>query len=136
MKGKTMNNSATVSDYMTRELITFNPETDILNAITELVDRHLSGAPVVDDNNNLVGVLSKKDCLKVAYATSYHQDLGGKVADYMNSPVETVEADMEVVEMAEHFLNSQYRRFPVMEHGRLVGQVSRQDILRAIKELW
>ena len=101
-----------------------------------LLDKSLSGAPVVDGEGNLVGVLSKKDCLKVAFSASYHKDWGGPVSDYMNRDVQTVEADTDIVEVAEIFLKGPYRRFPVMENGRLVGQISRHDVLRALDELW
>jgi CBS domain-containing protein len=128
--------SAVVRDYMARELVTFAPESDIHRAMKVLLERRLSGAPVIDGRGDLVGVLSKKDCLRVAFSSSYHQDLGGRVAEYMSTVVATVEAGTDIVEAAELFLNSPYRRFPVIEDGRLVGQISRYDVLRALDDLW
>ena len=55
---------ASVSDYMTRDLITLSPDAEINHAMKLLLDRGISGAPVLDANGDLVGVLSKKDCLK------------------------------------------------------------------------
>lgn len=121
---------------MATKLMTLMPGTDIHQAMRLLLDNRLSGAPVVDGEGNLVGVLSKKDCLKVAFSASYHKDWGGAVSDYMNRDVQTVEADTDIVEVAEIFLKGPYRRFPVMENGRLVGQISRHDVLRALDELW
>ena len=62
----------TVDDYMARDLITFMPGDDIHTAVKMLLDKRLSGAPVVDGRGRLVGVLSKKDCFEVVYSSSYH----------------------------------------------------------------
>jgi len=128
--------SKTARDYMATKLMTLTPETDIDQAIRLLLDNRLSGAPVVDGEGKLVGVLSKKDCLKVAFSASYHKDWGGPVSDYMSRDVQTINADRGIVEVAEIFLKGPYRRFPVLENGRLVGQISRHDVLRALDELW
>jgi CBS domain-containing protein len=131
-----MTRSATVRDYMARDLLVFAPEMDIHRAMKMLIEKRFSGAPVVDTGGALVGVLSKKDCLRVVFSASYHQDLGGSVAEYMSTEVETIEVDMDIVEAAERFLAGPYRRFPVTENGRLVGQISRYDVLRALDDLW
>jgi CBS domain-containing protein len=121
---------------MAATLITLPPEMEILRAMEILLAERISGAPVVDAAGKLVGVLSKKDCLKAALNACYHQQWGGAVADYMSGPVETMEADLDIVEAAEKFLASHYRRFPVVEEGRLTGQISRADLLRALVDNW
>lgn len=131
-----MSQPATARDYMTSDVITITPDMDIHLAIKLLVDNKVSGTPVVDDDGILIGILSTRDCLKVAFNSSYHQDSGGHVADYMSENVETIDADTDIVEVAELFLKSRYRRFPVMANGRLVGLVSRYDALTAIEDLW
>lgn len=123
-----------VADIMATELVTFSPDTFIHKAILVLLDRRLSGAPVIDETRRLVGVLSKKDCLKVALSSSYHQDWGGTVREFMSPDVTTLDADIELVSAAEFFLESSYRRFPVIRDGQLVGQISRSDVLRALVE--
>ena len=123
-----------ISDIMATELVTFSPDTIIHKAIQVLLDKRLSGAPVVDATNQLIGVLSKKDCLKVTLSSSYHQDWGGTVRDYMSADVTTIDADMDLVSAAELFLNSNFRRFPVLHDGQLVGQISRHDVLRSLIE--
>jgi CBS domain-containing protein len=125
-----------VADYMATDLVTLPPEMEINRATAILLDKGYSGAPVVDGAMKLVGVLSKKDCLRAALNASYFQDWGGSVADYMSADVETLDADLDLMQAAERFLKSHYRRFPVMREGRLVGQISRADLLRAIAELW
>lgn len=125
-----------VRDFMTRKLVTLTPTTEINRAMHILLDERISGAPVLDEHGWLVGVLSKKDCLKAALHAAYWRDWGETVADYMCKDVKTLTADMDIVAAAEAFLASPFRRFPVMEEGRLVGQVSRADILRALSQQW
>jgi len=131
-----MTKMPSIDDYMATEIISVGPEMDIHKAINILVDNRISGVPVVDDGGNLVGILSKKDCLKVAFSASYHQDLGGRVSDYMSADVETVDAGTSIIDMAERFLGGAYHRFPVIRNGRLAGLISRHDILKAIEEQW
>lgn len=125
-----------IADYMATDLVTLSPDMEINRAMKTLLDERVSGAPVVDAKGLLVGVLSKKDCLKAALSSFYYQEWGGSVADYMSSPVETLEADMELVQAAERFLASHFRLFPVMRDGRLAGQISRTDVLRGLTENW
>ncbi len=123
-----------IDNYMATELVSFAPDDEIVHAIRVLLERQISGAPVLDNNGQLVGVLSKKDCLGIVYNTAYHQDWGGKVEQYMSRQVEHIEAGTSVASAAELFLHSRFRRFPVLRDGRLVGQISRHDILRALGE--
>jgi len=124
----------TIESYMTSDLLCFSPDDDIVHAMRVLLEKRFSGAPVVDRDGRLVGVVSKKDCLAIIYNTAYHQDWGGQVGQYMSRKIEHIEARATILEAAERFLNSHFRRFPVLRDGQLVGQVSRSDILRAIDE--
>ena len=125
----------TVKDYMSHDPVTFSPDMDVLEAGRILVERRISGAPVVDRLGNLVGVLSEKDCLAVALSASYHEEWGGRVAEHMHAEAETVDADTSITDVARKFLGSGYRRFPVLRDNRLVGQISRRDVLRALEAL-
>lgn len=124
--------SCLVKDYMARTLVTFKPDTDVLEAIHVLVNKRIAGAPVVDDEGNLLGMLSELDCMKVALDAGYHGNWGGPIRDFMTVGVKTVDADMSIVDLAHEFITSKYRRFPVMAGTRLVGQISRRDVLRAL----
>ena len=130
-----INKSVVVKDYMARTLITFKPETDVLDAVHELVKHRIAGAPVVDDSGNLLGMLSELDCLKVALHAGYHGDWGGPVSDYMSDGVKTVDAEMSIIDLAQVFLDTKFRRFPVVNKNRLIGQISRRDVLRALEHL-
>lgn len=125
-----------VRNYMATDLVTLRPEMEVLHAMDLLLEKRISGAPVVGPAGELEGVLSKKDCLRAALSAAYYQEWGSPVSDYMSRKVETLEADMDLVTAAERFLASSYRRFPVLEEGRLVGQISRADVLRALVENW
>ncbi|NOR37104.1 MAG: CBS domain-containing protein [Woeseiaceae bacterium] len=127
--------SCLVRDYMAGHLVTFKPDMEVMDAIHELVKQRIAGAPVIDDKGDLVGMLSELDCMKVALNAGYYGDWGGPVADYMSTSVESVDADMNIVDLAQKFLESGFRRFPVLRNNRLVGQISRRDALRALSEL-
>ena len=130
-----MPKSCTAGDYMSAALVTFTPDMAVLDAIHHLVTHRISGAPVVDERGNLVGILSEQDCLRVALHSGYHGEVGGRVSEYMARNVETVDADLSILDLAQMFLNSSYRRYPVMHDNRLVGQISRHDVLRALEDL-
>ena len=124
----------TVADIMATRLVTFTPEMNIHEAIHVLLDQRLSGAPVLDADGALVGMLSKKDCLKIVFSSQYHGDRGGPVREFMTAPVQTLDAGLDLVSAAQHFLDSHFRRFPVLRAGKLVGQVSRYDVLKGLNE--
>ena len=125
--------SGVVKDYMARTLVTFKPDTSVLDAVHVLVKNRIAGAPVVDDEGNLIGMLSELDCMKVALQAGYHSAYGGPVRDYMSEGVQTVNIDMSIVDLAQVFIDTKYRRFPVTDNNRLVGQISRRDVLRALE---
>ena len=127
--------SVLVRDYMAGKLVTFKPDMDVLDAIHELVKHRIAGAPVVDDQGELVGMLSELDCLKIALNAGYFGDRGGPVSDFMTPDVQTVDAEMSIVDLAQRFLDSRFRRFPVLHENRLVGQISRRDVLRALEQI-
>ena len=128
--------SARVKDFMTADPVSLAPDMDIHRAMKILLEREISGAPVLDKQGDLVGILSIKDCLRVAFSASYHREWGGPVSEFMSSEVQTIESDTDIVEAAELFLKVRYRRFPVVTNGRLDGLISRYDVLRALDALW
>jgi len=127
---------ATVADHMQTDLVTLTADMEIIRAVTILLDTGVSGACVLDEEGNLVGVLSKRDCLKAALNAAYYKERGGSVSDLMSTELETLEAELDLVSAAQRFVDSAYRRFPVLNDGRLVGQISRTDVLRALSKQW
>jgi CBS domain-containing protein len=129
----------TIGSYMAKakDLITFTPEMEIAEAIDIMLKKRISGGPVLNEKRELVGMLSEKDCLKVLVQSSYHNIPSGKglVKDFMSENVKTLEMDMDVVDCANEFLSTYYRRFPVTENGILKGQISRRDIMKAAQKI-
>jgi len=120
-----------VREFMVTRLITLKPEQDIFAAMRTLIQNRISGAPVVDAQQCLVGMLSEKDCLRVFASGAYYYDAGGPVSDFMTREVTTIDPDDELFRVADLFMSRTFRRLPVVEDGKLVGQVSRRDVLMA-----
>lgn len=122
-----------VKDFMAKQLVVFKPTMDIYNAIDELVQAGISGAPVVDDDGKLIGIISQKDCLRILANGVFHNNPAGTVNQYMTEAVMSIGSDMDIFTVADLFLNNVYRRIPVVDNGVVVGQISRRDVLRAIQ---
>ena len=122
-----------VRDHMDRRVATLRSETDILDAVGLLLEKRVTGAPVVDKSGRLVGILTEKDCLRLI-AAGVEGDLPrGSVATFMTPNPETIPPDMDVYFAAGLFLKRTFRRFLVVEDGKLVGAITRFDILRVIQ---
>lgn len=126
-----------VSDYMTTDLIKFRPDQSVLEVMNTLIKKRISGGPVVNDKNELVGIISEGDCIKqISVSRYYNQPMKDvKVSDHMASEVETIDGNMNVFDAADLFLKSKYRRFPIVQDGKLVGQISQKDVLKAALKL-
>lgn len=127
-----------ISDFMVREVITFRKNTPINEAIDTMMQRQISGAPVVDSSGKVIGMLSEKDCLKVLLDDGYYNcpQCDHTVADYMTSEVYTLHPDTDLLTAARAFMESNFRRFPIVDQqGLLVGQISRKDVLKAAQKL-
>ncbi len=130
--------SAPVFKYMATELITFTPETEIEEVVEQLLLNRISGAPVLDRNRRVVGMIDDKTCLKVLFGDAYHEQpvRQSPVKLYMDDFMKSIPYTADIHDAANIFLSSTYKRLLVInEKGKLMGQISRRDILRAIKEL-
>ena len=122
-----------VRDFMDKVVPTVPPEMPILDAVDFLLDKHVTGAPVVDGQGRVCGMITEKDCLRLL-TTGMDGDVpSGVVRDFMTTDVAACEPGMNVYFVAGLFLKANYRRLPVIEHGKLVGAITRFDILRVIK---
>ena len=104
-----------------------------MRAIHLLVEHDLSGVLVVDEQQQVIGILTERNCIRAAVEGGYFDETGGVVADFMSAPVQTVSPGDSLLDVAELFADSPFRRFPVITDGRLVGLISRRDVLRALK---
>jgi CBS domain-containing protein len=128
-----------VLNYMVplKSLITFRPDQNINEVIDIITEKKISGGPVLDENQKLVGIISEKDCLRIIVDQAYYNTPfdSPKVSDYMTADVKTISQDTNIVGAATEFINCSYRRLPIVHDGVLVGQVSRRDILRAARRI-
>jgi len=100
-----MSDINTVSTCMSANLVTLNPDMDLVEAVQILTERGIPGAPVVDDLGNLVGLLAEKGCVEAVLKASYHEEWGGRVSEYMQTEVHTIDA-------ARLFVKTALRGFP------------------------
>ena len=130
-----MNLNYSIKEFMAKELITFQLDTPIESAMDSFLTNKISGAPVLDGHGYLVGVLSEKDCMRTLFEATYYNNLGGFVKEYMSTDLTTINVHDTLSNVADKFIKSRFRRFPVLEGEKLVGQISRRDVLRAIVKL-
>ena len=126
--------SVKVKDYMSTRLVTFRPETNVVEAMRTFLDNNISGAPVISERGEVVGILSEVDLMQVVIQDSYYDESSGIVADFMQKDVDTIGPNDDIYLVAARFISEGRRRYPVVEDGRLVGQVSRSDVLRAAED--
>lgn len=118
-----------VSDVMTREIVTISPDASIGDAIELLLARRISGLPVTDASGALVGILTEFALMALAYDRDV---TGHTVEDHMTREVLTVDTNDSVNKVADLCIVHRVRRLPVLEEGRLVGLVSRRDVLESL----
>lgn len=126
-----------VSDYMSTNLTTFREDQSVMEVMNTLIKKKISGGPVVNDKNELIGIISEGDCMKqISNSRYYNQPMEDvKVGDHMATEIETIDGDMNVFDAADKFLNSRRRRFPIVKDGKLVGLISQKDVLKAAIKL-
>ncbi len=127
----------TVEDYMAKRLITFSPDQSIMEVIAVLLKHRISGGPVVNEENELIGVISEGDCLKEIVKGKYDNipTLTGKVHEHMAAEVVSIPPETNIFEAAKMFLSKRLRRFPVVRDGKLIGQISQKDVMKAVTNL-
>lgn len=126
-----------VKDYMSTDLITFREEQTILEVMELLMQHKISGGCVVDDQGKLKGIISEGDCIKhISDSRYYNLPMDDNLVRHrMTCNIETIEAEMNVLDAAKKFIQFKHRRFPIVQDGKLVGQISQRDVLKAALSL-
>ena len=119
----------TARDFMVTKLITIAPDADVLDAVQLLLKHRISGAPVVEANGRYLGVFSEKCSMHVLLDAAYEQLPVRDVRSFMDVEAQTIGAETHLLSVAQVFLLTPARRLPVLEDGKLIGQVSRRDVL-------
>ena len=131
-----------VKDIMTTNLILFRPDQNVHDAMELLIKNKISGGPVADSDGKLVGMISEGDCIKeISHCKYYNIPMAThKLSDFMITDVHTIKPTTDIFELGNQFHKQKIRRFPVVDQGKLVGQVSQFDVLKAIltskHQLW
>jgi CBS domain-containing protein len=129
-----MSRLPTVREFMDRHVQTISPDSDIMEAADFLLEKRITGALVANSKGELVGILTEYDCLRLlTHGDEHHEAPKGKVKDFMTSDVQTIPPTMDIYYCAGLFMNVSFRRFPVVENGRIVGAITRFDLLRAVR---
>ena len=130
--------AAPVTKFMARNIITFSPETEIIKVIDSLLEHGISGAPVLNDRNEIVGLIDDKDCINTLIDSVYYNQPVSKnrVGNYMTDVYKRISVNSDIVDVANVFMRTNFKRLLVVDDdGKLVGCISRRDVLRAIKEM-
>lgn len=126
--------SVELKDYMIYNPVKVTPDTNLFDAVHQIIVNKISGVCVVDDKDKLVGVLSELDCLNAILSSIYNESGVGLVGEFMTAEVDVASADEDIVDLAADMLKKNQRRRPVVENGKLVGQITCRQLLRAVKE--
>lgn len=122
-----------VSDYMTKSLITFKETQSVEDVMQTLVNKRISGGPVLNSAKELIGMISETDCMKqISESRYYNMPMENQTIEkYVCKDVDTIDGNMNIFDAATKFIETKRRRFPVFVDGKLVGQISQSDVLKA-----
>lgn len=127
--------SVDIRDYMQDKPATCSADTPLLEAMQKIFNHRISGLCVVDEDYNLVGMLSELDCLRGVLDATYQSGEGlGQAKDYMTTDLDVASLDENIVSIASDMLSKRQRRRPVVEDGKLIGQITCRQLLRAVRE--
>jgi len=127
--------SVELKDYMLKNPVKVKADVDLFDAIEAIIEYKISGVCVVDDENHLVGMLSEMDCMKAILSAMYNEETSvGPVREYMTTDLYSVGPHEDIVDVAQEMLKRRYRRCPVVQDGKLVGQITCRQLLRAVEK--
>ena len=122
-----------VKDYMSKEIISFHKSDSIFEVKRVLLEKKISGAPVISKSGKLIGIISETDIMKQIIDSKYFNMPMSRttVSKYMTKNVDYISPNETIFDAAEKFLRLKRKRFPVMESNRILGIISRVDIIAA-----
>lgn len=120
-----------IKDIMTTDVAFVKKDTPVYDVVAMLVDKDITGIPVVDDDMSLTGVITEKDVLRLLCDDP---EESGNAEDYMSTQVVSFDQNDDLIAVCECLVNSHFRRVPIVSEGKLVGIISRRDIIKYILE--
>lgn len=141
-----------VADVMVKEVLSVGPEASVREVASIMLERHISGMPVVDGGGRVLGIVSEGDLIRrpeietdrvkagwlrlflsdEQRARDFVKSHGRKVGEVMTKPAISVAPDTQLAEAVQLMTRHRVKRLPVVEHGKLAGLVTRTDLLRAL----
>ena len=127
--------SVNLRDYMLTHPVKVKPNDNIVDAMKVIIDNKVSGVCVVDVDGNLSGILSELDCLRATLGAIYNESGIGQVKEHMTADnLLVAHPDENILDVAQDMLVKKHRRRPVVENGRLIGQITCRQLLSAVKK--
>ena len=122
-----------VKDYMSKNVTTFFKSDCIYDVMSEMLEKKISGAPVINKSKKLVGIISESDIMKNIIDSQYYNMPIAKtnISKYMTKSIDYISPDITIFEAASQFLKLKRKRFPVIISGQIIGIISRVDIIYA-----
>ncbi|MEN6386800.1 MAG: CBS domain-containing protein [Phycisphaerales bacterium] len=117
---------------MSTKLIYVKRQTEVYDAIRTLVENNITGLPVVNDDMTIAGIITEKDVLRLLYETENKSE---KVEDFMTKGVVSFNEEDSLIDIAECLIKNSFRRVLITSGGKLVGIISRKDIIAYILKL-
>ncbi|QDT35845.1 CBS domain-containing protein [Stratiformator vulcanicus] len=130
-----MMHSLTARNIMVTRLVTLKAGMDVYAAIATLLKHRISGAPVLDENGDYIGVFSEKCSMRVILDAACESLPQAIIDPFIDRHAKTVDPDTDILSIAQMFEEMPCRRLPVLEDGKVVGQVSRRDLLRSVHDM-
>jgi CBS domain-containing protein len=122
-------------DIMVTKLVTLTPEMKLREAAKLLLKNCISGAPVVDADGELIGVFSEQDVMSALIDTVYEELPSTEVGSHMSRELYTIHEELDLLSIAQVFQSKGFRRLPVVRDQKLVGQISRRDVMAAVVKM-
>ena len=117
---------------MKTNVISVDKDTEIYEAIRIMLENNITGLPVANDDQTLAGVITEKDVLRLLYDSG---DLPGTVKDFMTTDVTCFDQEDSLIDIVDSFITNHFRRVPILDEYKLVGIISRKDIIAYILQL-
>lgn len=127
--------SVNLRDHMLPHPLTVRQDDNLLEAMRVIIEHKVSGVCVIDSDDRLVGILSELDCLRAILNSTYNDSRAGLVNEHMASDnLVVAHPDEDIVDVGRDMLTKNKRRRPVVENGKLIGQITCRQLLNAVQD--
>ena len=123
-----------VKDIMTKDVIFVEKDTPVFEAMRLMAKNNITGVPVVEDDMTLIGILSEQDVLRLFH--TYRDEKDRTVNNFMSQPAIHFDEEEPLLDVCYRLRDNPIRRIPVISQGKVVGIISRSDILKCILQFW